>query len=362
MRRALELAAQGLGYVEPNPLVGCVIARGGQVLGEGWHQRFGGPHAEVEALRQSGPNVRGATAYVTLEPCCHHGKTPPCTDALLQAGIARVVVAQVDPFAQVAGQGIQRLREAGVAVEVGLLQARAEAQLAAYRKRVLTGLPWVIAKWAMTLDGRIASRTGHSQWISGVRSRQAAHELRGRVDAIVVGSGTLLADNPSLTARPPGPRTATRVVLDSRCRTPVDCQLVRSANDAPVLLVCGPGCDPQRRQMLADSGCEVLVASGSTHQERWRELLRLLGGRQMTHVLVEGGSQVLGSLLDADQIDEVHVFVAPRLLGGASALSPVAGLGFARLDDAPGLTDVRYESLDGDLHVWGRVERQAASN
>ncbi len=204
MTRALELAARGEGQVEPNPMVGCVIARDGVCIGEGWHQRFGGPHAEVEALGSVQGSAAGATMYVTLEPCCHTGKTPPCTEAIVRTGIGRVVVAQVDPFPAVAGQGVQRLRDAGIVVDVGLLEESARQLNAPYRKLIQQQTPWIIAKWAMTLDGKLASRTGYSQWISSAASRQRVHQLRQRVDAVMVGRGTAQADDPLLTARPAG--------------------------------------------------------------------------------------------------------------------------------------------------------------
>src|SRR6266566_3686691 len=220
MRWALELAERGRGYVEPNPLVGAVLVRDGRVVGEGWHRRHGEAHAEVNALAEAGAAARGATLYVTLEPCCHHGKTPPCTDAVLRAGIRRVVAAMADPFPRVAGQGTALLQAAAVAVEVGLGEAEARRLNAPYLKLLTTGRPYVHAKWAMTLDGKIATRTGDSKWISGEMSRRHTHELRGRMDAIIVGIGTVLADNPILTVRPPGPRVPIRIVLDSRGRLP----------------------------------------------------------------------------------------------------------------------------------------------
>jgi diaminohydroxyphosphoribosylaminopyrimidine deaminase / 5-amino-6-(5-phosphoribosylamino)uracil reductase len=215
MRRALELAAHGRGRVEPNPLVGCVIAHGAEIIGEGWHGSYGGPHAEIEALRIAGQRAAGATVYVTLEPCRHFGKIPPCTRALLAAGVRRVVAAMADPFPEVAGQGAAELTAAGVEVELGLLEPAARELNAPYLKLLATGRPWLVAKWAMTLDGKIATRTGDSRWISGEASRQVVHELRGRVDAVVVGSATAAADDPLLTARPPGPRTAVRTMVDS---------------------------------------------------------------------------------------------------------------------------------------------------
>src|SRR5262249_38998319 len=236
MRRALELAERGRGQVEPNPLVGAVVVRAGQAVGEGWHQHFGEAHAEVHALGAAGEAARDATLYVTLEPCCHHGKTPPCTDAILRAGIRRVVAAMTDPFPQVAGQGVAMLRAGGVEVAVGLGEAEARRLNAPYLKLLAAGRPYVHAKWAMTLDGKIATRTGDSKWISNEAARQRVHALRGRMDAILVGIDTVLADDPQLTARPPGPRTPTRIILDSRGRLPSDSLLARSARDVPVLL------------------------------------------------------------------------------------------------------------------------------
>src|SRR4051812_35347392 len=238
MARALELAARGRGAVEPNPLVGAVVVRDGQVVGEGWHEQFGYAHAEVNALRQAGDRARGATLYVTLEPCGHFGKTPPCTEAVIGAGVRRVVSAMLDPFPRVAGQGAARLRAAGIVVEVGVGEAAARRVNAPYLKCLRTGRPWVHAKWAMTLDGKIATRTGESKWITGEAARQRVHELRGRMDAVVVGRGTLVTDDPLLTARPPGPRTATRVVLTATGEgIPPPRQLLETVADAPVLVV-----------------------------------------------------------------------------------------------------------------------------
>src|ERR1043165_4425203 len=237
MLRAIDLARRGQGHVEPNPMVGCVIVQGEEVVGEGWHKLFGSPHAEVHALNAAGERARGATMYVTLEPCCHQGKTPPCTDAIVAAGISRVVAAIEDSFPQVAGRGAAILREAGIAVEFGACAAEARRQNAPYLHLLRTGQPYVHAKWAMSLDGKIATRTGASRWISNKASQQRTHLLRGRMDAIIVGIGTALADDPLLTARPPGPRAPCRVVLDSRARLPLMSQLVRTAREVPTLVV-----------------------------------------------------------------------------------------------------------------------------
>jgi diaminohydroxyphosphoribosylaminopyrimidine deaminase/5-amino-6-(5-phosphoribosylamino)uracil reductase len=354
MRRALELAERGRGAVEPNPLVGAVLVRDGVCVGEGWHQRYGGPHGEIVALDAAGESARGADLYVTLEPCSHHGKTPPCTDAVLRAGIRRVVAAMADPFPQVSGKGIERLRDAGVAVATGLCEAEARRLNAPYLKLVITGLPYVHLKWAMTLDGKIATESRDSKWITNERSRSVAHKLRGRVDAVVIGIGTALADDPLLTARPPGPRTATRVVLDSSARLPVTSNLARTAKEAPVLVVTNEKAPGERVQKLGELGCEVLALPANDGRPDIVQLVREMGRRRSTNVLVEGGSGVPGSFLDAGAVDEVHVFLAPKLLGGARAPSPGAGRGIGRIADAITLPNQAIEMLDGDtyLRAW----------
>jgi diaminohydroxyphosphoribosylaminopyrimidine deaminase/5-amino-6-(5-phosphoribosylamino)uracil reductase len=355
MQRALELARLGQGWVEPNPMVGCVIAHGPEVVGEGWHRRFGGEHAEVEALRQAGQRAQGATLYVTLEPCCHWGKQPPCTQAILAAGIRRVVAAMQDPFPQVAGQGLRQLAHAGLEVDCGLLEAEARRLNAPYLKLVQTGRPWVIAKWAMTLDGKLATRTGQSRWISSPESRALVHQLRGRVDAILVGSRTAAVDDPLLTARPPGPRTAVRIVLDSRASLPSETQLVQTARQWPVLVAVGPEAGETDRRRLASAGCEVLVLAEPEAQQRLTALLDELGRRRMTNLLVEGGGRLLGALFDLQAIDEVHVFIAPKLFGGTEAVVPLAGLGIQQPSEAAWLDSPQIERIGPDMYITGRV-------
>jgi len=355
MTRALELAARGEGLVEPNPMVGCAIVQQGETVGEGFHQRFGGPHAEVNALASAGRRAQGATAYVTLEPCCHTGKTGPCTEALIQSGIRRVVVAQRDPFPQVAGQGIARLQQAGIEVEVGMLAQQAQALNAPYLKLVGTGMPWVIAKWAMTLDGKLATHAGDSRWISGEASRAIVHRLRGRVDGILIGRGTAAADNPQLTARPPGARVARRIVVDSLATLDLESHLVRTAREVPVIVAVAAAAPDARRQALSGAGCEVLVCEGDSPAARLTWLLHDLGRRRMTNLLVEGGGQLLGSLLDAGQIDEVHAFVAPKIVGGQQASSPIGGVGIARMSEALQLADCQIRPSGEDVYLSGRV-------
>jgi diaminohydroxyphosphoribosylaminopyrimidine deaminase/5-amino-6-(5-phosphoribosylamino)uracil reductase len=354
MRRALELAARGQGSVEPNPMVGCVIAQGTQILGEGWHRGFGQAHAEVEALLAAGSQAAGATLYVTLEPCCHHGKTPPCTQAILRSGVARVVVALGDPFPQVSGRGIAELKAGGLEVQQGLLEAEARSLNAPYLKLIQTGRPWVIAKWAMTLDGKIATPSGDSRWVSSAESRAIVHALRGRVDAIMVGRETAVRDDPLLTARPPGPRSAVRIVCDSGASLPIQSQLVRTARETPVLVAVGREAAEDRRQRLSNAGCEVLICDGATHAERLEALLDELGRRRMTNLLVEGGGRLLGSLLDARAIDEAHVFIAPKLIGGTDAASPIAGQGIEPLSGAFSLDAPEIRQVGSDVYVRGR--------
>jgi diaminohydroxyphosphoribosylaminopyrimidine deaminase/5-amino-6-(5-phosphoribosylamino)uracil reductase len=355
MARALELSERGRGFVEPNPMVGCVVvATDGTIVGEGYHTRFGAAHAEVEALRRAGKAAAGATMYVTLEPCCHHGKTPPCTRAIIAAGVRHVIAAMRDPFPQVAGGGLAALYAAGIAVDVGLLEAEARWLNAAYLKRLETGKPWVIAKWAMTLDGKLATASGDSQWISGEASRRIVHEVRGRMDAIMVGRGTAEADDPLLTARPPGPRIATRIVFSSSASLSSDSQLVRTAADVPVMVVVSDRAAGSDCKRLAEGGCEVFVATGETPAARSDALLRELGNRGMTNVLVEGGGRLLGSLFDEQEIDEVHVFVAPKIVGGADATSPVGGRGIQSMAAALQLADQHVSIVGPDLYIRGR--------
>ena len=359
MQHALELAAHGLGRVEPNPPVGAVVVdASGRLLGDGYHQQFGGPHAEVHALRAAGEAARGATLYVTLEPCCHVGKTPPCTEAIIAAGVARVVVAAQDPAPHADGAGLRRLQEAGVAVETGLLREQAEELIAPFTKLIRTGRPFVHAKWAMSWDGRIATRTGDSQWISGERSREVVHRLRGRMDAVLVGIGTALADDPLLTARPAGPRTATRVVLDSRARLPIDSQLVRTAESAPVLVAASSAADDDRLDALRQAGVEVFVPTEDDGgRPSLSALLDELGRRDMTNVLIEGGAAVLGSVMDQRLADAAHVFIGPKVIGGTDAYPAVGGAGAHLIDEAAELSGVHVHQIGADVYCRGRFQQ-----
>ena len=353
MRQAIELAVQGEGQVEPNPMVGCVIVRDGRCIARGWHRVFGGHHAEVEAVRVCDPRqLDGATFYVTLEPCAHHGKTPPCVDLLIASKPARVVIGTEDPFPAVRGKGIERLRQAGIAVDVGCLLPDTRRLIAPFRKRIETEMPWVIAKWAMTLDGRIASRTGNSQWISNPASRAKVHQMRGRVDAILIGIGTALADNPSLTARPSGPRTPRRIVLDRSLRLPADSQLARTARQVPLEVWTSPQADPQRHEKLLQLG--VHIRRVDQGPETLAALLKAIAAEGVTNLLVEGGAGVLGTFFDQQWVDEVAVFIGPGVLGGRQAREPVGGEGIPFANQQLRFADGSWSCVDGDLCYRGR--------
>ena len=360
MRRALELAQQGVGFVEPNPPVGAVIVDDDlNLLGEGYHEKFGGPHAEVHALEQAGDAARGATLFVTLEPCCHEGKTPPCSQAVIQAGLKRVVVAIGDPAEYVNGGGIRELREAGLHVETGLLEREASQLAAPFIKLLTTGMPFVHAKWAMTLDGKLASRAQHSQWISNELSRKKVHELRGRMDAIIVGAMTARLDDPLLTARPPGPRVATRIVIDRDLKLSPSCQLLKTATDVPVLIATSQEAIESEGKLYQTLGAELLplpfVDVGQKYLDV-KELLQELGRRKMTNVLIEGGGSLLGHFFDQKLIDAAHVFLAPKLLGGFSAVTPVGGGGLEHVPQVDQFVDYQTEELDGDVYCHGMLE------
>lgn len=341
MRRALRLARRSEGFVEPNPMVGCVIVRAGRIIGEGRHRKFGGHHAEIDAMRQAGASVRGATFYVTLEPCSYHGKTPPCADALIAAGAARVVAGTIDPNPRVGGSGLAKLRQAGIEVTCGCLESEARDLIAPFARMMTEKRPWVIAKWAQSVDGKIATRTGDSKWISDERCRAHAHEVRGRMDAILVGVGTVVSDDPLLTCRDARPRrVATRIVLDPHLRTPQGAQLVKTARQTPTIVVCDNDAPRAKINRLTDAGCEVLRLRTTKHGLDLKGLLRMLAERGLTNLLVEGGGQTLGRFFDHGLIDEAHVYIAPRLIGGKSAVSPIGGVGAKTVAHAPALHPV----------------------
>jgi len=325
LRRALELAERGRGRVSPNPLVGAVVVRDGDVIGEGFHAELGGLHAERAALadcRERGEDPAGAIMYVTLEPCAHEGRQPPCVEAVLEAGIARVVIASEDPSEKAAGRGPGILRDGGVEVVFAAGAEAAAARLLnqSFRKHARTGLPLVALKLAMSLDGRTATAPGDSPWISGELSRTLVHRWRAESDAIAAGIGTVLADDPLLTARHPDARQPLRTVFDSQARLPLDSQLLATLDQSPVLVVTSPDADPTRTNALADAGVEILVANGSTPADRVGAALADLGRRGITSLFLEGGRTLASSFASADQIDESRTFIAPMLIGGSESV------------------------------------------
>src|SRR5271170_6933619 len=363
LERAIELAGNGLGAVKPNPVVGAVVARDGEVLGEGWHEEFGGVHAEVNAIEACGvADLSGATLYVSLEPCCHQGRTPPCTEAILQAGIKRVIVASDDPTEKASGRGLGILRDEGVEVLLaeGELAAGARLLNQAFRKHARVGRPWVLFKSAMTLDGKVATRTGDSQWISGEDSRLLAHRWRAAVDAVVVGIGTALADDPQLTARPDGlpaepqaqPR---RVVFDSLARLPPSSQLVTAAGEVPLTLVVSRAAARADTDALEAAGAQVLVATGENEPARVRSALDQLGQIGVASLLLEGGPHLAGAFLDAGEIDEIRLFLAPLLLGGRTARDPLEGEGVERISEALRALTLDCERVGEDLLISARL-------
>jgi diaminohydroxyphosphoribosylaminopyrimidine deaminase / 5-amino-6-(5-phosphoribosylamino)uracil reductase len=363
LARAIELARNGAGAVKPNPVVGAVVARDEEVLGEGWHREFAGAHAEINAIEACGlEDLSGATLYVSLEPCCHEGKTPPCTEAILQAGIRRVVVASDDPTEKASGRGLGILRDEGVEVVLadGELAARARLLNQSFRKHARVGRPWVLFKSAMTLDGKVATRTGDSKWISGEDSRGLAHRWRASADAVVVGIGTALADDPQLTARPDGllaergeqPR---RVVFDSLARLPPTSQLVAAAAEIPLTVVVSRAAARADADALEAAGVHVVVAPGENEPARVRSALDQLGALGVTSVLLEGGPHLAGAFLDAGEIDEIRLFLAPLLLGGSAARDPLEGKGVERISEALRALTFDCERIGEDLLVSARL-------
>ena len=350
MRAALALGRRGLGSSWPNPSVGCVIVREGRVVARGVTAPGGRPHAEAEALGRAGAAARGATVYVTLEPCSHFGQTPPCADALVGAGVARVVVACADPDPRVSGRGIARLREGGIEVVEGVLRAEAEADQAGFLMRVRLGRPMVTLKLATTLDGRIATSTGESQWITGAEARRAGHMLRGSHDAVLVGIGTALADDPALTCRVPGVRGVpeVRVVVDSGLRISAHLQLVRTARTIPTLVLHRADADAGRQDFLHELGVRLLAVEGRAGGLDLGAAMRALGAAGLTRVLVEGGARIAGGLLQAGLVDRMAWFHAPGVIGG-DGLAGVAGFGVSALAELRRFRRVSVREVGEDL-------------
>lgn len=359
MARAIELARTAEGRTRPNPPVGAVLVREGRIVGEGFHPAAGQPHAEIFALREAGDFACGADLYVTLEPCSHTGRTGPCADALIAAGVGRVYVGTGDPNPQVSGRGIEKLRNAGIAVTTGILEPQCRRLIAPFARHVTTGLPFVILKTAVTLDGKTATSTGESQWISGPESRLEVHRLRDRVDAVMVGIGTLLRDDAKLTTRlPEGKgRDALRVVVDSFLRIPEEAAMLQLDSAASTLVATTSRACAEKVRSLSEAGVEVLVLPEKDGRVDLEALLRQLGSRGVQSVLLEGGAVLNQAFLEAGLIDRTMVFVAPKLLGGSDGKGVFSGIGPASLADARQLEDVRVRILGEDVLIEAEVSR-----
>lgn len=347
MRRAMELARRGTGWTSPNPLVGAVVVKDGRVIGEGWHERCGGLHAERNALKNCTEDPAGGTIYVTLEPCCHYGRTPPCTEAIIAAKLTRVVYGSFDPNPKVCGKGAQQLREAGIAVEAGFLRDECDALNPIFFHYITHKTPFIALKYAMTADGKIATRTGASKWITGSEAREHVHALRHQYRGILAGIGTVLADDPLLNCRMEGGRDPVRVICDSKLRMPLDSQLCKTAQDIPLIIAAAVD-DSEKRAALEACGAEVWVLPDENGKVDLTALMQRLGEREIDSLLVEGGGTMHEALLRAGLYHRVYAFVAPKLFGGRDAKTPVEGEGVATPDEAYALrlTDVQHFGRD----------------
>ena len=358
MRRALVLAGNGCGHTSPNPMVGCVIVKNDRIIGEGWHAYCGGLHAERNALKNCTEDPSGADLYVTLEPCCHYGKTPPCTEAIIQNKIRKVYVGCMDPNPKVAGKGVEILRKQGILVETGVLEAECLRANEVFFHYITTKTPFVAMKYAMTLDGKIAAVTGDSRWVTGEVARSYVHALRKRYTGIMAGIGTVMADDPLLNCRTEAGVDPVRIICDSCLRIPLDSQLVKTAKDIPLIVAGVPArwteVQQEKEQALLAAGVTVLHSPGEQAVDLpW--LMQELGAREIDGILLEGGGELNGAALEAGIVQKVYAFVAPKLIGGADAKGPVGGLGLKKMCEARALTDIEIQQLGQDICISGRL-------
>jgi diaminohydroxyphosphoribosylaminopyrimidine deaminase/5-amino-6-(5-phosphoribosylamino)uracil reductase len=355
MWMALDLARQGRGSTNPNPMVGAVLVQDGAIVGTGYHQVAGGPHAEIIALRKAGERARGATLYVNLEPCSHHGRTAPCVDVVIKAGVSRVVAAMEDPNPKVAGRGFQRLRDAGIAVETGILAEKARRLNEVFVKYITTALPFVSLKTAMTMDGKIATRTGASHWITGEKSRQFVHRLRHNSDAVMVGIETVVHDDPRLTTRLEGGggKDSLRVIVDSSARLPLEAKVINPGSRARTLLATTEAAAPEKLVALRAKGVEIAVLPSRGGKVDLRALIRKLGEMEITALLVEGGGTLNYSLLQAGLVDKLYLFIAPLIFGGRNSPTAFGGEGVAAVEQAWRVRELELKQFDGDLLMIG---------
>jgi len=359
MLRALELAVQARGRTNPNPMVGAVIVKDGLVVGEGYHHKAGTPHAEVHALNMAGEKANGAIVYVTLEPCSHYGKTPPCADALIRAGVRKVVVATLDPNPKVSGRGLQKLRDAGIEVELGLCEEEAQKLNEVFFKYIQSKLPFVLLKTAMTLDGKIATVTGDSRWISNEYSRNYVHQLRDQMDAILVGIGTVIKDDPLLNTRldRPDKKDPIRVIVDTHLDIPLSSRIVTTSQEQRTIIFCSENADSDKKQALLNRGIEIINMKPSKEGLSLPDILRILGEMRICSLLVEGGSEIAASFLNAHLVDKVCWFISPKILGGRKAPSPVGGEGIAALKNAIKLRNLEVQRFAEDICITGYIDQ-----
>lgn len=360
MKKAMELARLGEGRTSPNPLVGAVIVKEGRIIGEGYHGYYGGNHAEVEAINSAKESVKGATIYVNLEPCSHYGKTPPCATRLVKEGISRVVVAMLDPNPKVAGKGIEILRESGIDVEVGLLKKEASELNEIFIKYITEKIPFVYLKYAMTLDGKIASITGDARWISNEMSRQEVHKLRNRVSGIMVGLGTIVADDPSLTSRilEGAGKDPIRIIVDSNCNIPVKSKVLNLESETRTIVAVTRKADHHKIEAVEATGAEVLVIEDKDGRVDLTSLLKVLGNRGIDSILIEGGGELIYSALEDELVDKVQVYIAPKIIGGAKAPTPVAGKGISLMREAIELKNINRKVYDEDIMIEGYIRKR----
>ena len=351
MRRALELAARGAGHVSPNPMVGCVIVKDGRVIGEGWHEECGSLHAERNALKNCTEDPAGADLYVTLEPCCHWGRTPPCTDAILEKRIGRVFVGCLDANPLVAGKGAEILRSAGIPVETGICEDECRRLNEIFFHYITSKTPYVVLKYAMTLDGKIAAASGDSRWVTGEAARHHVHETRARLSGMMIGVGTVLADDPLLTCRIEGGRNPYRIICDSHARTPLDCQLIRTAHEIDTVIAVTEW--NERASALKKAGAHLVLCKEQNGKVDLNDLMRQLGAHGLDSILLEGGAELAFTALEAGIVHKVQAYIAPKLIGGAAAKTPLGGTGFAKMAGAMPLKNVTVTPLGEDFLMEG---------
>ena len=357
MKRALYLAAQAKGHTSPNPMVGAVIVKDGRIIGEGYHHQAGEPHAEVNAINSANESVEGATIYVTLEPCSHYGRTPPCSDLIIDKKLKRVVVAALDPNPVVSGSGIERIRNAGIEVVTGVLEEESRKLNEVFNYFITTKRPFVVMKYAMTLDGKIATETGESKWISSVASRNHAHHLRGQLSGIMVGIGTVLKDDPRLTCRVDGLPQPVRIVMDSQLKIPMDARVLTEQNKAETVILTTDQAPSAKKEALEKRGVMVKIVKESDGHVDLDEAMRIIGEYGVDSLLLEGGGTLNGAALKAGIVHKLSVYIAPKLLGGAEAISPVMGHGVQHMTDAYKVKSVETTRIEDDLHIEAYIDR-----